>query len=101
MKQLLVKNKNGDFYLSDIKLFDGFQEFDIISEHEYLIAANNFLIEKGGDDFNKVLSWYQPKNLNCSYGPDLDLFETYLKNQKIIEVSKYLDEENPRIRFIE
>ena len=101
LKQLLVKNKNGDFYLSDIKLFDGFQEFDIISEHEYLIAANNFLIEKGGDDFNKVLSWYQPKNLNCSYGPDLDLFETYLKNQKIIEVSKYLDEENPRIRFIE
>ena len=100
LKQLLAKNKTGDFYLADIKLFDGYKEFEIISDQEYLVAANSFLIEEGGDDFNKVLTWYQPRNLDCDYGQELDLFEEYLKIQKIIDVTKYMDENNPRIRLI-
>ena len=100
VKQIMSKNKDGEYYLSSIKLFDGYKESEIVSEKEYLIAANNFLIG-GGDDFNKVISWYKIKNLNCEYGQELDLLEKYLKNQQIVDVRKYLDDNNPRIRFID
>ena len=100
LKQIMSKIKDEEYYLSNIMLFDGYKESEIIPEHEYLIAANSFLIE-GGDDFNKVLSWYKVKNLNCEYGQELDLFLKYLKDQQIIDVRKYMDENNPRIRFID
>ena len=100
LKQIMSKMKDEEYYLSNIMLFDGYKESEIIPEYEYLIAANSFLIE-GGDDFNKVLSWYKVKNLNCEYGQELDLFLKYLKDQQIIDVRKYMDENNPRIRFID
>ena len=100
LKQIMSKIKDEEYYLSNIMLFDGYKESEIIPEYEYLIAANSFLIE-GGDDFNKVLSWYKVKNLNCEYGQELDLFLKYLKDQQIIDVRKYMDENNPRIRFID
>ena len=100
VKQLMSKDKDGEYYLSNIKLFDGYEESEIISDHEYLIAANSYLVG-GGDDFDKVISWYKVKNLNCDYGQELDLFETYLKNQQVVDVRKYMDDNNPRIRFID
>ena len=101
VKQLLAKNsKDNIYYLVDMKLFDGYEEFEINPSQEYLIAANTFLVS-GGDDFDKVITWYEFKNLKCDYGGDMGLLETYLKNQKVIDVNKYMDDNNPRIRFID
>lgn len=100
LKQVLAKNKKGEYYLSNVKLFNGIKEFEIISEREYLITANDYLIKKGGNDFNKILSWYKPRSLNCNYGPDLDIANRYLRDQKVIDVRKFKDKNNPRIRFV-
>ena len=100
LKQILAKNKKGEYYLSNVKLFNGIKEFEIISEREYLISANDYLIKKGGNDFNKILSWYKPRSLNCNYGPDLEIANRYLRDQKVIDVRKFKDNNNPRIRFI-
>lgn len=100
IKQVLAKDKNGEYYLTDVKLFDGYKEYDIKSSDEYLISANDF-ISKGGDDFDKVLPWYKPRNLNCNYGVDAEIVEKYLKAQQVIDVRKYIDNDNPRIRFID
>ena len=96
----MSKNENGEYYLSDIRLFDGYKEFEIISEKEYLISAIEYLIKEGGDDFKNVLSWYNPRNLNCDYGDIGDIIERYLKAQKIVDARKYIDENNPKIKFI-
>lgn len=100
LKQTMSKNENGEYYLSDIRLFDGYKEFEIISEKEYLISAIEYLIKEGGDDFKNVLSWYNPRNLNCDYGDIGDIIERYLKAQKIVDARKYIDENNPKIKFI-
>ena len=100
IKQVLAKDKDGEYYLTDVKLFDGYKEYDIKSSDEYLISANDF-ISKGGDDFDKVLPWYKPRNLNCNYGVDAEIVEKYLKAQQVIDVRKYIDNDNPRIRFID
>ena len=101
VKQAFSKNNKDEYYLSDIKLFDGYKEYDLKSDNEYLISANDFLIQNGGDDFYKVLSWYNPRNLTCEYGKDFDLIEQFFRKQKIIDVRKDMDENNPRIRFID
>ena len=36
LKQIMAKNKNGEYYLSNIKLFDGYKEFELIPDEEYL-----------------------------------------------------------------
>lgn len=100
LKQILSKDKNGEYYLSDIKFFDGYKESDLAPDKEYLIVTNSFLVN-GGDDFYKVLKWYTPRELKCDNRLDADIIETYLRDQKIIDISKYMDEKNPRIRFIE
>ena len=101
LKQIFAKNQKGDYYLYDIKYFDGINEYDLISEKEYLITANSYLIIEKGDDFGKVLLWYKPRNLNCNYGLDVEIVEQYLRNQGIINIRKYMNEKNPSIRFIE
>ena len=101
VKQLMVKtNNNEDFHLSEVKLFDGYKESDIIPNKDYKVSANNFLID-GGDDFCRIITWYKPRNLTCEYGPELDSFEKYLKDQGVIDVRNYMDQDNPRIRFID
>lgn len=101
LKQIFAKNQKGEYYLYDIKYFDGINEYDLISEKEYLITANSYLIIEKGDDFGKVLLWYKPRNLNCNYGLDVEIVEQYLRNQGIINIRKYMNEKNPSIRFIE
>ena len=101
VKQIFTKNNEGEYSLANIKLFDGYKEFNLLPDKEYLISANNFLILNGGDDFYKVLSWYKPRNLNCNYGIDADLVEKFLRAQQIIDITKYIDDNNPRIRFID
>jgi hypothetical protein len=96
------KNENNDeYYLSDIKLFDGYKESELLLEKEYLITTIEYFIKDGGNDFKNVLNWYTPKDLNCDYGDIGDLIEKYLKAQKIVDVRKYKDENNPNIKFIE
>ena len=60
--------------------------------------------KKKGDypptDFKNVLSWYKPQELNCDYGSIQELIEIYLKAQKTVDVRKYKDENNPKIKFI-
>jgi len=101
LKQIMAKNENGEYYLADIKLFDGYKESEIVSDKEYLVSANSYLIEEAGDDFYDILPWYKPKNIKCDYGKDVDLTEEYLKKQGTIDVRNYMDPNNPRIRFIE
>ena len=56
LKQIFTKNnKDNNYYLDDIKLYDGYKESEIDLSREYLIAANTFLVG-GGDDFDKVLT---------------------------------------------
>ena len=101
LKQVFTKNKNGEYFLSNINYYDGYNEFELIPEKEYSISLNDYLIIKGGDGFNKVLIWYKPRNLNCNHGIDINLIENYLKDQNIIDIRKYMDDNNPRIRFID
>ena len=35
-------------YLSDIKLFDGYKESELLSEKEYSISVIEYLIKEGG-----------------------------------------------------
>ena len=101
LKQIFIKHKDGEYYLHNLKLFDGVNELNLKPEKEYLVNTNSYLIQRGGNDFPKVLSWYKPRNLNCSYGVDIELIEKYLRDQQIIDIRKYMDIKNPRIRFIE
>ena len=101
LKQIMAKNEKGEYYLADIKLFDGYKESEIVSDKEYIVSANSFLIKEAGDDFYDILPWYIPKNLKCEYGKEVDLTEEYLKKQGTIDVRNYMDPNNPRIRFIE
>lgn len=100
IKQTMSRNENNEYYLSDLKLFDGYQENEIIPEQEYTISTIKNLIGNGGSDFDKILSWYKPRELNCEYGDFGDLVEKYLKAQKTVDVRKYKDENNPKIKFI-
>ena len=101
LKQLMFKNKQGEYKLSDVKLFDGYKQYEIIPENDYLISTNNFLIVDGGDDFNKVLSWYKPKELNCKYGEESQIIEKYLREIQTINVEKYMNNDYPRIKFMD
>lgn len=88
INRVFSKNEKGEYFLYDIKYFDGNKEFEFFQEKEYLIALNDYLIIKGGDGYNKVLLWYKPRNLNCNYGVDVYLIEKYLKDNQIIDTSK-------------
>ena len=45
LKQIMAKNsQNDDYFLADIKLFDGYKESEIISSQEYQIATIDFAI---------------------------------------------------------
>ena len=102
IKQIMTKNENNnEYYLSDIKLFDGYQESELILEKEYIISTIEYFIINGGNDFKNILNWYKPKDLKCDYGDIGDLIEKYLTAQKIIDVRKYMDDKNPKIKFIE
>ena len=101
LKQTMSRNEKGEYYLSDIKLFDGYKESELISNEEYLVSTIEYLIKEGGSDFKNILSWYTPKQLNCQYGDISELIEKYLKAQKIVDVRKYIDSNNPKIKFIE
>ena len=101
LKQLMFKNKFGEYKLGDIKLYDGYKQYEIIPDNDYLISANNFLIVDGGDDFNKVLSWYKPKELSCEYGEESIIIEKYLKEIQNIDVKKYVNNDYPRIKFMD
>ena len=100
IKQTMSKNEKGEYYLSDIKLFNGYDESELIAEREYLVSTIEYLIKDGGSDFNKILKWYTPQDLNCEYGDIRDLVEKYLKAQNIVDVTKYKDIKNPKIKFI-
>ena len=98
LKQILNKNKKGEIYLADIKLFDGYVESELLPNKEYVVTAVDYNIVQGGDDFYKVLQWYVPRNLNCDFGSPYEIIEAYLSLQKIIDVRQYKNENNPRIK---
>lgn len=101
IKQIMNLDENGKYYLSDIKLFDGYKETELISEKNYTISTIEYYIKEGGSDFKNILNWYSPQELKCEYGDISDLIEKYLTAQKIIDVRKYVDVNNPKIKFIE
>lgn len=100
LKQIMSKDENNQFYLSQVKYFDGYKEEEIIPDKDYTISAIEELIVNGKGDFKNVLSWYKPQELKCDYGNIQDLIEKYLKAQKTVDVRKYKDENNPKIKFI-
>ena len=100
LKHIMSKDENNKYYLSHLKYFNGFIEEEIIPEKEYTISAIEELIRNGKSDFRNVLSWYKPKNLKCDYGDFGEIVETFLKAVKTVDVSKFKDEKNPKIKFI-
>ena len=100
LKQIMSKDENNQYYLSHLKYFDGFKEEEIIPDKEYTISAIEELIVKGESDFRDVLSWYQPRNLKCDYGDIADIVENYLKAVQTLDVTKFKDDDNPKIKFI-
>ena len=100
LKQIMSKDENNQFYLSQVKYFDGYKEEEIIPDKDYTISAIEELIVNGKGDFKNVLSWYKPQELKCDYGSIQELIEIYLKAQKTVDVRKYKDENNPKIKFI-
>ena len=100
LKQIMSKDEDNQFYLSQVKYFDGYKEEEIIPDKDYTISAIEELIVNGKGDFKNVLSWYKPQELNCDYVSIQELIEIYLKAQKTVDVRKYKDENNPKIKFI-
>jgi 2',3'-cyclic-nucleotide 2'-phosphodiesterase (5'-nucleotidase family) len=100
LKQIMSKDENNQFYISQVKYFDGYKEEEIIPDKDYTISAIEELIVNGKGDFKNVLSWYKPQELKCDYGSIQELIEIYLKAQKTVDVRKYKDENNPKIKFI-
>ena len=98
VKQIVIQ-KDKEAYLSNIKLFDGYKEEEIDDNRDYLISANSFLTG-GKDEFEMIYKFYKPRNLKCDFGLEKDIITKYLKENKIIDVRKYMDENNPIIRFI-
>jgi 2',3'-cyclic-nucleotide 2'-phosphodiesterase (5'-nucleotidase family) len=99
LRQIMSKDENNELYLSQLKYFDGYKEEEIIPDKEYTISAIEELIVNGKGDFKNVLSWYTPDKLNCD-GDIVDLVEAYLKALKTVDVRKFKDENNPKIKFI-
>ena len=100
LKQIMSKDEKNNYYLSHVKFFDGFKEEELKTEKEYTISAIEELIVNGKSDFRNVLSWYKPRNLKCDYGDFADLVEIYLKASKVVDVRKYKDDKNPKIKFL-
>jgi 2',3'-cyclic-nucleotide 2'-phosphodiesterase (5'-nucleotidase family) len=100
LKQIMSKDENNQFYLSQVKYYDGYKEENIIPDKDYTISAIEDLIVYGKGDFKNVLSWYKYEKLNCDYGDIRDLIEKYLKAIKTVDVTKFKDENNPKIKFI-
>ena len=100
LKQIMSKNEKNEFYLSQVKYFDGYKEEELIPDKEYTISAIEELIVKGKSDFKDVLTWYKAKNLNCDFGDIKDAIENYLTAQNTVDIRLYKDENNPRIKFL-
>ena len=87
------KNENNTKIL---KIISKGEYVEIEERKIYKIATIDLLIEQGGDDFNKINSWYKKKNLDCSYGGFNLVVKENLRN-KTIDVKDY---EKPRLKVI-
>jgi 2',3'-cyclic-nucleotide 2'-phosphodiesterase (5'-nucleotidase family) len=99
IKQIMTKDESNNYILTQVKLFDGYKEEEIDDNRDYLISANSFLTG-GKDEFEMIYKFYKPRNLKCDFGLEKDINTKYLKENKNIDVRKYMDENNPIIRFI-
>ena len=97
LKMMSILQSGEDKYYATSGLY---KEEEIIPDKDYTISAIEELIVNGKGDFKNVLSWYKPQELNCDYGSIQELIEIYLKAQKTVDVRKYKDENNPKIKFI-
>ena len=82
--------------LIEVQLYDGLKEDEIINDKLYTIATNSFLY-LGGDDFEKVMKWYNPLNVK-DYGDFTEALINYLMTFTGIEVEKFIDKDNQRLR---
>ena len=97
LKQISIVNNNIK-KLVNIKLFDGVTEKEFDDEKIYTIGTLDFLIF-GGDDFGKVIKWYNIKEVKY-FGDMKDISIDFLKKMGVI-VSKYwYDIRNPRMKII-
>ena len=97
IKQVISENEVKGKYLKNIVLYDGVYESEIIDNKEYSISTSDFLLN-GGDDFKKVITWFNPKNVDCNYGIIADVLMDFLKAQKILDSGKYYNPNDPRLR---
>ena len=85
--------------IGSVKLFDGVYEKEIENDKNYTIGSYNFLIEHGGDDFKKVISWYKIKE-ERNFGDFKEILIPFLKNITHIVSKKWYDDRKPRLRAI-
>jgi 2',3'-cyclic-nucleotide 2'-phosphodiesterase (5'-nucleotidase family) len=101
LTQQLVKIKDGKYFLNDVKYFDGKNEKELLSSDTYKIVAVNYHINDNGDDFSYVFRTIQKRNKNCLDEDDAKLVTDYLRQQKILDVRKFMDPKHPRVRIIQ
>ena len=86
LKQIFTKNnKDDNYYLDDIKLYDGYKESEIEPSKEYLIAANTFLVG-GGDDFDNKIIDYLVDEFKMENG--VDLSKDKMAMQRLKEIAE-------------
>ena len=109
MMKIIQKGKRGLYQISglsikinpvhevlDIKSYDG---SEIIDNKEYTFAGVNFEIPFGGDDFENVISWYQPRDVEY-YGLIRDNMINYIRSIKHIRAEDYIDPNHKRIDIV-
>ena len=93
-----VVSKKPAHKLIEVKLFDGYKEYEIEDTKVYRVASNEFIMPYGGDAFRKVKSWYTPTNLVIHFD-FRDALIKFLKYIDKIETEKFVDLNHPRLRF--
>jgi 2',3'-cyclic-nucleotide 2'-phosphodiesterase (5'-nucleotidase family) len=86
--------------LISFKLFDGTKEFEISEEETYKVAAIDFLIPNGGDDFKEIMNWYSPKNLTKHGNLRENIIEYISKYAKYMKKDYLIDRSHRKINII-
>ena len=97
VKQIISENEIKGKYLKNIVLYDGVYESEIIEDKEYSVSTTDFLFN-GGDDFKNVITWFNPKDIDCNYGVMANVVIDFLRAQRILDGDKYYNPDSPRLR---
>lgn len=85
--------------LLSVQLFNGLKEKEVINTATYTIATLDYDILLGGDDFKKVVQWYQPRNVKI-YDILRDVVSDYLIQMNSIHHYQFFSQNKQRLTVI-